>query len=170
MSSFAYIGFFSAILPPFQGGDKMTHRIKRKDERVILYRMIIDFVQTFDAAFKQLHGRPAGSSLGASLEDYFIKITVLVGDAEGRCFTAHKLSTFLGMPRSTVDRRLRHLEKIGVIERVSGGKYRLGSIDAEAAGQYIDDLINLVETAAAKLSKIDTVQSGHKLSLRRRAL
>ena len=91
-------------------------RIKQEAERAVIYRMVIEIVQRFDAAFKQYHGR--GSSLGSSLETYLIVAAVLIGEAENRLFTAHKLSSYLGLARGTVQRKLDHLETVGAVERV----------------------------------------------------
>jgi hypothetical protein len=127
-------------------------RIKQEAERAIVYRMVIEIVQSFDAAFKQYHGR--GSSLGSSLETYLIVAAVLIGEAENRLFTAHKLSSYLGLARGTVQRKLDHLETVGAVERI-GAKYRLGDVCAKEAG-HVDGMTNVVVTAATKLSKLDT--------------
>ena len=85
-------------------------RIKREAERTIIYRMVIEILQRFDVAYKQYHGR--GSSLGASLETYLIVAAVLIGEAENRLFTAHKLSSYLGLARGTVQRKLDHPKQL----------------------------------------------------------
>ena len=126
-------------------------RIKREAERVTLYQMVIDIVRRFDEAYRAFHGR--GSSLGSSLESYLIVAAVLIGEAERRLFSAHKLSSFLGLARGTVQRKLDHLERVGAVERV-GAKYRLGDICAREAG-HVPGMINIVVNAAAKLSKLD---------------
>ena len=126
-------------------------RIKREAERTIVYRMVIEIVRRFDVAFKQYHGR--GSSLGSSLETYLIVAAVLIGEAENRLFSAHKLSSYLGLARGTVQRKLDYLETVGAVERV-GAKYRLGDICAREAG-HVPGMINIVVNAAAKLSKLD---------------
>jgi hypothetical protein len=127
-------------------------RIKREAERVTLYQMVIDIVRRFDEAYRAFHGR--GSSLGSSLESYLIVAAVLIGEAEKRLFSAHKLSGYLGLARGTVQRKLDHLERVGAVQRV-GAKYRLGDICAREAG-HVSGMINIVVNAAAKLSKLDT--------------
>jgi hypothetical protein len=105
-----------------------------------------------DQPRRAFHGR--GSSLGSSLESYLIVAAVLIGEAEKRLFSAHKLSSYLGLARATVQRKLDHLERVGAVERV-GAKYRLGDICAREA-EHVPGMINIVVNAAAKLSKLDT--------------
>jgi hypothetical protein len=134
------------------GRNNMTQRIKNGAERAIVYQMVIDIVKRFDDAYKAYHGR--GSSLGSSLETYLIVAAVLIGEMENRLFSAHKLSSYLGLARGTVQRKLDHLESVGAVERV-GTKYRVGDICAREA-EHVPGMANIVVNAAAKLSKVDT--------------
>jgi DNA-binding MarR family transcriptional regulator len=127
-------------------------RIKREAERVTLYQMVIDIVQRFDEAYRAFHGR--GSSLGSSLESYLIVAAVLIGEADKRLFSAHKLSGYLGLARGTVQRKLNHLERVGAVER-RRGQISTWYICATEAG-HVPGMINIVVNAAAKLSKLDT--------------
>jgi hypothetical protein len=64
------------------------------------------------------------------------------------------ISSYLGLARATVQRKLDHLERVGAVERV-GAEYRLGDICAREA-EHVPGMINIVVNAAAKLSKLDT--------------
>src|SRR5215470_10509386 len=84
--------------------------IKMGAERAIIYSMIMDVVRRCDAAYGKYQRR--GSSIGATLETYMIVAAVLIGEMEGRLFTAQKLAQFLGFARGTVQRKLDDLMKL----------------------------------------------------------
>jgi hypothetical protein len=133
-------------------------KIKKEAERAIIYGMVIAIVQRFDATYRH-YGRGSSlfsgrSSLGSSLETYLIGAAVLIGEAEGRLFTANKLASFLGLARGTVQRKLDHLQRVRAVERV-GVKYRVGEVSAQEAG-HVDDMVWIVMTAYAALSKLDS--------------
>ena len=54
---------------------------------------------------------------GAQVDDLLIRAAVYLGTVEGRPMTATKLATYVGIPRPTVLRRLRALEKRRIVER-----------------------------------------------------
>lgn len=79
-------------------------------------------------------------------------VAVYLGTAEGKLMTASKLATFVGMPRTTVIRRLARLRRAGAIEKV-GGKYRTLTkrMDGLARSDQMATLTRLVRTAHEKL-------------------
>ena len=130
-----------------------TTRIKRQHERVIGSRLTIDLLNNFDQVWRRNFGKAA--NVGASLEDYVLLTVVLVGEAEGRSFTAHKLAAYLKVPRSTVQRKLDHLEEVGSVERMERGQYRINSIWANETS-HVDRMVKIIKTACAELSKMGT--------------
>jgi Fic family protein len=128
-----------------------TTRIKRQHERVIGSRLTIDLLNNFDQVWRRHFGKAA--NVGASLEDYVLLTVVLMGEAEGRLFTAHKLAAYLKVPRSTVQRKLDHLEEVGSVERMEGGQYRISSMWANETS-HVDRMVKIIKTASAELSKM----------------
>ncbi|MDK3021720.1 helix-turn-helix domain-containing protein [Cupriavidus taiwanensis] len=57
--------------------------------------------------------------------DVLLLCAVAVGHGEGKPMTAHKLAGYVGMPRPTAVRRLRHLEAMRLVQRGDGGRYQL---------------------------------------------
>jgi Fic family protein len=133
-------------------------RVRRQDERVVAARLTIDLLRNFDEVYRS-HSGVVAKNVGASLEDYVIATIVLIGEAEGRLFTAHKLATYLNLPRSTVQRKLDHLESDAAVERVDGGMYRLSPQCANET-RHVDRAVKLITAASAALSKMGTKALG----------
>jgi hypothetical protein len=123
--------------------DSSTPRtIKMGAERAIVYGMIMDVVRRCDAAYGKYQRR--GSSIGATLETYMIVAGVLIGEMQGRLFTAQKLAQYLGFARGTVQRKLDYLMKV---------KYRLGETSLQETA-HVEGIVNVVHAACAALSKL----------------
>ena len=122
-------------------------------ERAIIYSMIMDVVRRCDAAYGKYQRR--GSSVGATLETYMIVAAVLIGEMEGRLFTAQKLAHFLGFARGTVQRKLDYLLKVRAVERVNRSQYRLGETSLQETA-HVPGIVNVVHAACAALSKMGT--------------
>ena len=96
--------------------------------------------------------RGGAAKVGASLEDYLIISTVMLGEAEGRLFTAYKLAAYLKVLRSTVQRKL---DQVGSVERKEGGQYSISSMWANETS-HVDRMVKIIKTACAELSKMGT--------------
>ncbi|WP_375782934.1 hypothetical protein ACE10Z_23760 [Bradyrhizobium sp. Pha-3] len=73
---------------------------------------------------RQLHETAAPdkqAQFGSRTALLMIGAAVYVSTIEGRPITAKKLAGFVGMPRATVVRRLRALDRLGVLERTARG-------------------------------------------------
>jgi hypothetical protein len=57
-----------------------------------------------------------------TIETIYICACILMGDIEGKPFTATKLADYMDVPRATVRCRVAHLERWGLVYRV-GYKY-----------------------------------------------
>jgi hypothetical protein len=133
--------------------DSSTPRtIKMGAERAIIYGMIMDVVRRCDAAYGKYQRR--GSSIGATLETYMIVAALLIGEMEGRLFTAQKLAQYLGFARGTVQRKLDYLMKVKAVERVNRSQYRLGETSLQETA-HVEGIVNVVHAACAALSKLD---------------
>jgi biotin operon repressor len=94
-------------------------RIKNGPQRLVLCRLLIDIM-------RNLHGTyvPADEPFGARLETAFVGICVAIGDIDGKPFSVAKIASYMGLPRTTVMRRLDRLRSWGVIDR-RGRQYHL---------------------------------------------
>ena len=66
-----------------------------------------------------------GGESDLKADDILIALAVLVGQLEGRP-SATKIATYAGLPRSSVQRKLKVLLRIGLVERIGDdGPYRI---------------------------------------------
>jgi biotin operon repressor len=96
-----------------EGGAKLAQdRIKKERQRLVLCRLMIDIMRT-------LHGTyaPVNEPFGTRIETFFIALCVAVGDMDGKLFSVAKIAAYMGVPRTTVMRRLDQLRSWGVIDR-----------------------------------------------------
>jgi hypothetical protein len=94
-------------------------KVEKAQQRSVLYRLMIDIMRTVHEAYV-----PASEPFGASLEACFIGLCVAVGDLDGRPFSVAKIAAYVGVPRTTVTRKLAQLESWGFIYR-EGRRYYL---------------------------------------------
>jgi biotin operon repressor len=73
---------------------------------------MIDIMRTVQGAYA-----PADEPFGVRMETFFIGLCIAIGDIEGRPFSTAKIAVYLGIPRTTVIRRLRELKSWGLIDR-----------------------------------------------------
>lgn len=95
---------------------------------------------------------------GSRATDILLLGGVFIGTAEGRPMNASKLSTFVGVPRATVIRRMAELEGDGLVRRV-GAAYVFDFAAAAGRPRYNTvsaELQRVVLRTATALSKLDT--------------
>lgn len=105
---------------------------------------------------RQLHEAVAPekqAQFGSRAALLLIGAAVYISTIEGRPITAKKLAGFVGIPRATVVRRLRTLNRLGVLERTGRGwrtsakrMDRLSRSDTEA-------MVHAVRAAADRLKR-----------------
>jgi DNA-binding MarR family transcriptional regulator len=78
-----------------------------------------------------------GKPFGAEIDVVFVTCCVAIGDFEGREMSASDISTYIDMPRATVQRKLTELVGRGVIAR-KGNKYRLSQKLIDGADAFVD--------------------------------
>jgi len=85
-------------------------KIKNARQRLVLCRLMIDIMRTVHGAYA-----PNTERFGARLETFFIGLCVALGDMEDKPLSVAKISGYMGVPRTTVIRRLNQLQKWGLI-------------------------------------------------------
>jgi DNA-binding IclR family transcriptional regulator len=71
---------------------------------------MIDIMRTVHGAYA-----PGSERFGTRLETFFIGLCVAHGDMEDKPLSVAKISGYMGVPRTTVIRRLNQLQKWGLI-------------------------------------------------------
>jgi biotin operon repressor len=66
---------------------------------------------------------PANEPFGSRLETFFIGLCVALGHIDGKPFSVAKIAAYMGVPRSTVIRRLDRLQRWGLVYRQGRGYY-----------------------------------------------
>lgn len=93
---------------------------------------------------------------GSRADDVMLFCAVFMAQIEGRPMTATKLAHYVGMPRPTVVRKLREMEREGVIAISDSGHATV--TDPQDLNVHLAALSSearLIHQASAKLSKMD---------------
>lgn len=95
---------------------------------------------------------------GTRADDVVLCCAIFVGLGENRPMTASKLAEYAGMPRPTVIRKLRELERVGLVRVLSNKRVILvgDMIGTDAARAATEAFTRLINSAAMKLSKLDS--------------
>jgi predicted transcriptional regulator len=95
--------------------------------------------------------KPADHSL------LLIGSAIMVGHAENKPMSATKIAQYIGLPRSTVIRKLNQFLKAGVIAR-HGNVYLLSKQRAQNQTKYVTEAMHIFRTAekGLKASELDT--------------
>lgn len=130
----------------------MPTRIKMQRHRLVLCRLGIELIK------RASQGYGGNDQFGANAGDVLILFGVFIGHAENRPMTAAKLAIYVGIPRSTVARRLRHLQAAGLVVIHGDGTTSCNAelLNAPHVMADVDAAIAAVRRAAAELSKMDT--------------
>ena len=107
-----------------------------------------------------LHGTyaPASEPFGSRLETFFIGMCVAFGQFEERPFSVAKIAAYMGVPRTTVTRRLNRLESWGLIYR-QGRRYYMEerALNSLLGMRSYRNIRRLLEEAAEELTVLDTL-------------
>jgi len=96
-----------------------SQKIKASQQRLVMIRFMIDSMRALHGAYA-----PTDEPFGTRLETFFVGFCVLLGDIEGKPFSATKIAAYLHMPRTTVLRRLKRLESWDIVYR-QGNLYHI---------------------------------------------
>ena len=128
-----------------------SKRIARAKQRLVMCRLLVDIMRTLRA-----HYIPGNEPFGTRIETQFVGLCVAIGDIEGKPFSVAKIATYMGMPRSTVTRRLEQLKSWGIIER-QGRRYfiRPEKVNGIMGMQAYKQNRHLITKAVDKLNALD---------------
>ena len=126
-----------------------TYPILHRLERLALAKAYIALTRVMvDSVFGE---KAADHSL------LLIGTAIMIGHAENRPLNATKIAHYIGMPRSTVIRKLNEFLRAGVIAR-QGNVYLLSEERAHNQTKYVTEAMRIFRTAekSLKASKLDT--------------
>src|ERR1700733_9946448 len=106
-------------LPTWGVGMLQQHwrEVKKARQRLVLCRLMIDMMRTVHGAYA-----PASEPFGTRLETFYVALCVALGDIDGKPFSVAKIAAYMGVPRSTVIRRLDRSQQWGLVYR-QGRRY-----------------------------------------------
>jgi DNA-binding IclR family transcriptional regulator len=109
---------------------------------------------------RSLHGAytPASEPFGSRLETFYIGMCIALGQFEERPFSVAKTAAYMGVPRTTVIRRLNRLQKWGLIYR-QGRRYYMDerALNSLLGMRSYRQIRRLIEKAAEELTVLDTL-------------
>jgi CRP-like cAMP-binding protein len=115
-----------------------TYPIMHRLERLALARAYIALTRVMvDSVFGE---KPADHSL------LLIGSAIMVGHAENKPMSATKIAQYIGLPRSTVIRKLNEFQRAGVISR-HGNVYLLSKQRAQNQSRYVSEAMRIFRTA-----------------------
>jgi hypothetical protein len=115
--------------------------IYRNRDRAIIARVIIELIKTIST---ERMGIPS-DDIGGVAESVFIGAAVMLGQNNQKPPTASSVSRTLGVPRTTVLRRLDQLVKDGFLEKEGRFYYTKPVTDAA----YIDKCLKIIRKGAS---------------------
>jgi excisionase family DNA binding protein len=99
--------------------------------------MLIDIMREYHSGYGHVN-----EPFGTRVETLFIAACVALGDLEGKPFCASKVAAYLGVPRTTVNRKLEKLGKAGGLVYRTGRHYRVREqlLNSPSAMQTFDNI------------------------------
>jgi hypothetical protein len=130
-----------------------SKRIAKAEQRLVMARLLVDIMRTLRA-----HYMPVNEPFGTRIETQFVGLCIAIGELEGKPFSVAKIAAYMGIPRSTVIRRLERLESWVVIER-QGRRYliRPEKVNGIMGMRAYKQNRQLITEAVDKLSVLDTL-------------
>jgi len=127
-------------------------QIYRGREREIVYRMLIDILHAYHSGYSHVN-----EPFGTGVETLLIAACVALGDLEGKPFCASKVAAYLGVPRTTVIRKLEKLEKVGGLVYRTGRHYRVREqlLNSPSAKRTFDKIRIVLDKSFHDLSFVD---------------
>ena len=128
-------------------------KIKNARQRLVLCRVMIDIMRTVHGAYA-----PDTERFGTRLETFFIGLCVAIGDIEGKPLSVAKITAYMGVPRTTVIRRLNQLQKWGLIDR-RGRRYytREKTLNSLIGLRSYQQVRHILSKATEELTVLDTL-------------
>ena len=126
-------------------------RSKKARQRLVLCRLMIDMMRTVHGAYA-----PASEPFGTRLETFFIVLCVALGDIDGEPFSVAKIAAYMGVPRTTVIRRLDQLQQWGLIDR-QGRRYFMQTLNSLIGMRSYQQVRRILSNATQELTDLDTL-------------
>ncbi|WP_441253679.1 helix-turn-helix domain-containing protein [Bradyrhizobium sp. 613_E4_N2_2] len=131
----------------------------REANGIVISMLLIDLMRTTVAVFLQ------EQELSRFADEALLCTAMFLAQAEGRPMTLSKIAEYIGMPRPTADRKLRALQKRGVVEQVDKKRWRIPlsnpDIDARVT-KCTAEQVNNLQRAIARMSKLETVSNNRQ--------
>ena len=114
---------------------------------------MIDMMRTVHGAYAL-----ASEPFGTRLETFFIVLCVALGDIDGEPFSVAKIAAYMGVPRTTVIRRLDQLQRWGLIDR-QGRRYyiREKTLNSLMRMRSYEQARCILSKATQELTVLDTL-------------
>ena len=127
--------------------------IEKAAHRLVLVRLTLDMLRLVHTTYA-----PNEEPFGARMETLAVALCVALGTFEGKPFTATKIAAYLDMPRNSVVRRLKRLErKWDAIERGPRSTYvmRAEIANSSTALMAHQSIRRLLDDAMSQLHVLD---------------
>jgi biotin operon repressor len=143
----------TAAVPARQTRQLSGIQIRAARQRLVLCRLMIDIMRSVHGAYA-----PPTEPFGSRLETFFIGLCIALGELEDKPFSTSKIAAFMGVPRTTVMRRLERLEHWGLVHRV-GRRYRMDdtSLNSLLGMRSYQRIRRLLARAGQELTVLDTL-------------
>jgi len=128
-------------------------QVRNARQRLVLCRLMVEIMRTVHGAYA-----PATEPFGTRLETFFIGLCVAIGDMDGKPFSVAKIAVYMGVPRTTVIRRLDQLQRWGLI----GHRHRRYYIRKMTLNSFIgmrsyQQVRSILSKATEELTFLDTL-------------
>jgi DNA-binding transcriptional ArsR family regulator len=133
--------------------------VLRGPERRIVAKTFIDLTRMMRSVVCE--DVPMGPADPNSTTALLVSAAILIGHVEGRPMNASKLSLYLALPRTTVLRHLRELQRLGVIKN-HNGEYELTEERAAASSPHIPKAIGVLSKAYTSLREMSSSETDTK--------
>lgn len=120
--------------------------------RLIVAHLAVDLLRTWSM---QIRG---DDKFGADLDASVIVMAIVIGHLEQRPMSASKISEYIGIPRTTVLRKLQALQVDGMIARTSGAEFVIAANEVNRPERlsFARNAAKLIHRASRELSKMDS--------------
>jgi predicted transcriptional regulator len=137
----------------------------RTPSPIIYHQELAILSRFFNEVDRFIHGATFGEGerFAYTRELMAVLRAVFLGQIEGRPMGIARLSRHLAMPRATTERKLRELQKRGLVSRHGRGFIiPVDSLNQPRMADTLKRLILMIHKAAAKLPKMDLSEAnGH---------
>lgn len=129
------------------------HRARQYEYGLVTARLVLDIMRTIASVFLT-------EDCASSAADFaMISAGLFIGQAEGKPMTATKLASYIGMPRSTLVRKLHELQGAGIVKPALKG-WRINTDDPQVQARLDackTQTLQLLRKATGEVSRLDSM-------------